>query len=147
MRRKEEGDVRWKTRTMNRILKFSVTASVRPMRKLCKMTPNSRMAMPTSWAEARAGVVVVWCEACSRSRVGVEIDFSCSRSVTVSWSLEVPSAVWGSEGSRQRGGCAWVDVWGSCTMPSVDSLAVPQRMAISSTMKMRNMERRASASA
>ena len=94
---------------MNRILKFSVTARVSPIRKLCKMTPNSRMAMPTSWAEARAGVVVVWCEACSRSSVCVEIDFSCSRSVTVSWSLEVPSAVWGSDGSRQRGGCAWVD--------------------------------------
>ena len=68
---------------MKRILKFSVTASVSPMRKLCKTTPNSSMAMPTSWAEARAGVVVVWWEACSRSRVGVEIDFSCSRSVTV----------------------------------------------------------------
>ena len=50
--------------------------------------------MPTSWAEARAEVVGVWCEARSRSRVGVEIDLSCSfsRSVTVSWSLEVPSA-------------------------------------------------------
>ena len=89
---------------MNRILKFSVTARVSPIRKLCKTTPNSSMAMPTSCAEARAGVVVDWWEACSRSMVGVEIDFSCSRSVTVSWSLEVPSAVWGSEGSRQRGG-------------------------------------------
>lgn len=123
------------------------------MRKLCKTTPNSRMAMPTSWAEARAGVVVVvaWCEACSRSTVGVgvEIDFSCSfsRSVTVSWSLEVPSALRGSGDSRQRGGCAWVDVCGSWTMPSEESLAVPQRMATSSTMKMRKMERRARARA
>ena len=78
-------------------------------------------------------------------RVGVEIGFSCSRSVTVSWSLEVPSAVWDSGDSRQRGGWAWVDACGSCTMPSEESFAVPQRMAMSSTMNIRKMERRASA--
>lgn len=83
-------DLRWKTMTTNKILNSSSTARVNPMRTLWKRTPNSKMAIPITWASPESRGLSDKASADSSSST---VFFSLSTTCSGPWAL-CPDKPW-----------------------------------------------------